>query len=224
MTQIRTDLWETRTDAPFPGLSTHAHMWTPGGRNALFYCPAGDAGFRHARFTRRGRRPLSLSHQTRQVRCWRAYAGRFGSRLHAGRPPNAHDRKSTARSTYRCPPGDIDDRGCRGDPHPGRTPGSTELSRRGRPGPLSVHRGHHLPVAADGRWSSRSGRSRASATRQWMAESRAPVGRPATGWVGHLQRLRGARGHHPFDEGTWPAASTGRGKAVDTGGPADLFE
>ena len=45
MTQIRSDLWQTRTDTPFPGLTTHAYLWTPGGHNALFYCPAGDADF-----------------------------------------------------------------------------------------------------------------------------------------------------------------------------------
>jgi hypothetical protein len=52
MRQIRPDLWETRADAPFPGLTTHAYLWTPSGAgpggpagpagNVLFYNTAGD--------------------------------------------------------------------------------------------------------------------------------------------------------------------------------------
>ena len=30
MRQIRSDLWETRVDSPFPGLTTHAYLWTGG--------------------------------------------------------------------------------------------------------------------------------------------------------------------------------------------------
>jgi hydroxyacylglutathione hydrolase len=29
MRQVRADLWETNTDSPFPGLTTHAYLWTP---------------------------------------------------------------------------------------------------------------------------------------------------------------------------------------------------
>lgn len=35
--QIRSDLWETRTDSPFPGLTTHAYLWTRPAGNVLFY-------------------------------------------------------------------------------------------------------------------------------------------------------------------------------------------
>lgn len=28
MQQVLTDLWQTRTDSPFPGLTTHAFLWT----------------------------------------------------------------------------------------------------------------------------------------------------------------------------------------------------
>jgi hypothetical protein len=46
MRQIRADLWETRTDSPFPGLTTHAYLWTaPSAGNAMFYSVAGDADF-----------------------------------------------------------------------------------------------------------------------------------------------------------------------------------
>ena len=38
MHQIREDLWETRADSPFPGLTTHAYLWTGGpAGNVLFY-------------------------------------------------------------------------------------------------------------------------------------------------------------------------------------------
>jgi hydroxyacylglutathione hydrolase len=43
MQRVLTDLWQTRTDSPFPGLTTHAFLWT--GRNALFYSTATDADF-----------------------------------------------------------------------------------------------------------------------------------------------------------------------------------
>lgn len=43
MKHVLSDLWETRTDSPFPGLTTHAYLWTPG--NVLFYSPATDAEF-----------------------------------------------------------------------------------------------------------------------------------------------------------------------------------
>src|SRR6478609_2263134 len=43
MEKVLTDLWQTRTDSPFPGLTTHAFLWT--GPNALFYSTATDADF-----------------------------------------------------------------------------------------------------------------------------------------------------------------------------------
>ena len=43
MQKVLTDLWQTRTDSPFPGLTTHAFLWT--GPNALFYSTATDADF-----------------------------------------------------------------------------------------------------------------------------------------------------------------------------------
>ncbi|TDZ45071.1 hypothetical protein CCUG63695_00080 [Mycobacteroides franklinii] len=43
--QIRSDLWETRTDRPPPGLTTHACLWTRPAGNVLFYSPATEADF-----------------------------------------------------------------------------------------------------------------------------------------------------------------------------------
>ena len=43
MTQIRSDLFQTRTDSLLPGLTTHAYLWRGSGANVLFYSPASDA-------------------------------------------------------------------------------------------------------------------------------------------------------------------------------------
>jgi hypothetical protein len=46
MRPIRADLWETRVDNPYPGLTTHAYLWTGGaGGNVLFYGTQTDADF-----------------------------------------------------------------------------------------------------------------------------------------------------------------------------------
>jgi hydroxyacylglutathione hydrolase len=45
MTQIREDLWQTRTESPLPGLTTHAYLWHGPSGNILFYSPASDADF-----------------------------------------------------------------------------------------------------------------------------------------------------------------------------------
>lgn len=45
LTRIRDDLWQTRTDTPFPGLTTHAYLWRGPRGNVLFYSPATEADF-----------------------------------------------------------------------------------------------------------------------------------------------------------------------------------
>lgn len=37
MRRIRPDLWETSTESPFPGLTTHAYLLERAGGNVLFY-------------------------------------------------------------------------------------------------------------------------------------------------------------------------------------------
>lgn len=37
MKQILSDLWETAVESPFPGLTTHAYLWTRDDGNVLFY-------------------------------------------------------------------------------------------------------------------------------------------------------------------------------------------
>lgn len=150
MTQIRTDLWETRTDTPFPGLTTHAYLWTPGGPNALFYCPAGDADFA-ALDSLGGVDDQYLSHQDEAGPMLARIAERFGSRLHAP----AAERETIQRHTPIDVPlstRHIDDRGVEVIPTPGHSPGSTSYLVEGAQGRY-LFTGDTMFVAADGRWS-----------------------------------------------------------------------
>jgi hydroxyacylglutathione hydrolase len=80
MRQVLADLWETRTDSPFPGLTTHAYLWTR--RNALFYAPATDAEFTKLHELG-GVADHYLSHRDEAGPMLAHIADRFGSRLHA---------------------------------------------------------------------------------------------------------------------------------------------
>jgi glyoxylase-like metal-dependent hydrolase (beta-lactamase superfamily II) len=83
MRQIRDDLWETTTDSPLPGLTTHAYLWTPpGGRNVLFYSVATDADFDRLEELG-GVAHQYLSHQDEAGPMLARIADRFGARLHA---------------------------------------------------------------------------------------------------------------------------------------------
>ena len=44
MRRVFADLWETSSDNPFPGLTTHAYLWRSA-RNVLFYSVASDSEF-----------------------------------------------------------------------------------------------------------------------------------------------------------------------------------
>ena len=80
MEQVLSDLWQTRTDSPFPGLTTHAFLWTA--RNALFYSTATDADFAELEALG-GISDQYLSHRDEAGPMLAAIAGRFGSALHA---------------------------------------------------------------------------------------------------------------------------------------------
>src|SRR5690349_11523455 len=82
MTQIREDLWQTRTDSPFPGLTTHAYLWQRSGGNILFYSLASDADF-DAIDDLGGISAQYLSHLDEAGPMLARIAERFGSRLHA---------------------------------------------------------------------------------------------------------------------------------------------
>lgn len=80
MQQVLTDLWQTRTDSPFPGLTTHAFLWTA--RNALFYSTASDADF-PALDELGGVADQYLSHRDEAGPMLAKIADRFDSSLHA---------------------------------------------------------------------------------------------------------------------------------------------
>jgi hydroxyacylglutathione hydrolase len=80
MRQVLADLWETGTDSPSPGLTTHAYLWT--GCNALFYSTATDSDF-EAIAELGGVSDQYLSHRDEAGPMLKRIAERFGSRLHA---------------------------------------------------------------------------------------------------------------------------------------------
>ena len=82
LTQIRDDLFQTRMDSPFPGLTTHAYLWRRPAGNVLFYCPATDAEF-DAIDALGGVSAQYLSHQDEAGPNLGRIADRFGRRLHA---------------------------------------------------------------------------------------------------------------------------------------------
>jgi hydroxyacylglutathione hydrolase len=80
MRQVLADLWETDTDSPFPGPTTHAYLWTA--RHCLFYSVAGDADF-DAIAELGGVADQYLSHRDEAGPMLKRIAHRFGSRLRA---------------------------------------------------------------------------------------------------------------------------------------------
>lgn len=83
LTRLQPDLFQTRTDSPFPGLTTHAFLWTGGADgNVLFYSTASDADF-DAIAELGGVADQYLSHLDEAGPMLARIARRFGSRLHA---------------------------------------------------------------------------------------------------------------------------------------------
>ncbi|MEN3224831.1 MBL fold metallo-hydrolase [Mycolicibacterium porcinum] len=198
ITQIRSDLWETRTDTPFPGLATHSYLWTSGGRNALFYCPATDADF-DAVDSLGGVDDQYLSHQDEAGPMLARIADRFGSRLHA---PEAERETIGRHSPIDVPLSSrhVDDRGVEVIPTPGHTPGSTSYLIQGAQGRY-LFTGDTMFVAADGRWSTFviPGVGDAAA----MADSLHVLASLQPDVV--ISSAYGARAVTVLDEGAWPA-------------------
>jgi len=82
VTQIRDDLYQTRTDSPTPGLTTHAYLWRRPTGNVLFYSPATTADFDEIDELG-GVAAQYLSHLDEAGPNLACIADRFGSRLHA---------------------------------------------------------------------------------------------------------------------------------------------
>ncbi|NMD54131.1 MULTISPECIES: MBL fold metallo-hydrolase [Tsukamurella] len=151
LTTIRPDLVETPMFSPFPGLTTHAYLWTPAnGGNILFYSPGDDAEF-DALADRGGVTHQYLSHQDEAGPMLRAVAERFGAVLHA-------PARDLAGITEHATPGvlladrTVDANGVEVIPTPGHTPGSTSFLVIGVDGARYLFTGDTLFRAADGRW------------------------------------------------------------------------
>ncbi|MBU8813260.1 MBL fold metallo-hydrolase [Mycolicibacterium goodii] len=150
MTQIRSDLWQTRTDTPFPGLTTHAYLWKTNGRNVLFYCPATDADF--PTIDRLGGvDDQYLSHQDEAGPMLARIAEHYGARLHA---PAAELANIAKHSPVQVPLDHRhrDDNGVEVIPTPGHSPGSTSYLVDGADGRY-LFTGDTVFVDHAGRWS-----------------------------------------------------------------------
>jgi hydroxyacylglutathione hydrolase len=121
MQQVLSDLWQTRTDSPFPGLTTHAFLWT--GRNALFYSTATDADFAGLEELG-GISHQYLSHRDEAGPMLAKIADHFDSSLHA---PVAELLEIGQHAHVDVPIGSrhVDVNGIEVIPTPGHSPGST---------------------------------------------------------------------------------------------------
>lgn len=147
MRQVLKDLWETRTDSPFPGLTTHAYLWTP--RNVLFYSTATDADF-DALDDLGGVADQYLSHRDEAGPMLARIAERFGARLHA---PVAELVEIGAHAHVDVPVGGryVDANGVEVIPSPGHTPGSTSYEVEGAEGTY-LFTGDTLYRSGSGEW------------------------------------------------------------------------
>ena len=121
MEKVLSDLWQTRTDSPFPGLTTHAFLWT--GRNALFYSTATDADFSELEDLG-GISDQYLSHRDEAGPMLTKIADHFDSTLHA---PAAELLEIGQHAHVDVPLGSrhVDVNGVEIIPTPGHSPGST---------------------------------------------------------------------------------------------------
>jgi glyoxylase-like metal-dependent hydrolase (beta-lactamase superfamily II) len=150
MRQIRPDLWQTRTDAPFPGLTTHAYLWTHPKRNVLFYSPATDVDFDTIEKLG-GVDDQYLSHKHEAGPMLARIADRFGSRLHA---PAAELARIGRHARIDVPLADrhVDSNGVEVIPTPGHTPGSMCYQIAGVEGDTYLFTGDTTYIGDDGTW------------------------------------------------------------------------
>ena len=150
LTKIREDLYQTRMDSPFPGLTTHAYLWRRPAGNVLFYSPVGDADF-DAIDELGGVSAQYLSHLDEAGPNLARIAERFGRQLHA---PAAeleviakHGRVDVPLEAVR----HVDTNDVEVLPTPGHSPGSTcyLVTGAGR----YLFTGDTIFPAGDGTWS-----------------------------------------------------------------------
>jgi hydroxyacylglutathione hydrolase len=151
MRQIRPDLWETPSESPFEGLTTHAYLWTPpAGGNVLFYSTVTDA--EHDEIARLGGvEHHYLSHRDEAGPMLAAVGERFGAVLHVA----AVEADDAAR--FRQPGATFSERhvdasGIEVIPTPGHTPGSACYVVPGEGGARYLFTGDTIFVGDDGHW------------------------------------------------------------------------
>jgi hydroxyacylglutathione hydrolase len=147
MEKVLTDLWQTRTDSPFPGLTTHAFLWT--GPNALFYSTATDADFDELDELG-GISDQYLSHRDEAGPMLAKIADHFDSSLHA---PAAELLEIGQHVHVDVPLGSrhIDGNGIEVIPTPGHSPGSTCYVADGAEGSY-LFTGDTLVLGDSGEW------------------------------------------------------------------------
>jgi hydroxyacylglutathione hydrolase len=151
MRPIRSDLWEMRVDSPFPGLTTHAYLWTGGpDGNVMFYGTQTDADFDDLAALG-GVAHHYLSHRDEAGPMLKRVKERFGARLHA---PVAELVDIGKHAHIDVPLGSrhVDGNGIEVIPTPGHTPGSTCYLVPGVNGQTYLFTGDTLVVGDDGTW------------------------------------------------------------------------
>ncbi len=147
MQKVLSDLWQTRTDSPFPGLTTHAFLWTR--RNALFYSIASDADFADLDDLG-GVADQYLSHRDEAGPMLAKIADEFDSALHA---PVAELLEIGQHAHVDVPLGSrhVDVNGIEVIPTPGHSPGSTCYLVNGAEGKY-LFTGDTLILGESGEW------------------------------------------------------------------------
>ncbi len=172
MTRIRDDLYETRTESPFPGLTLHAYLWRGPEGNVLFYSPVSDADF-DAISELGGVSAQYLSHLDEAGPNLARIAERFGSRLHAPKAEldavSKHARVDEPVDAAR----HVEATGVEVLPTPGHSPGSTCYLVNGVGGKY-LFTGDSIFPRGDGTWATFivPGRGDAEAMRSSIATLR----------------------------------------------------
>lgn len=149
MRKVLDDLWETRTDSPFPGLTTHAYLWTEA-RNVLFYSVATDVDFDELEALG-GISDQYLSHRDEAGPMLGQIARRFGTRLHAS-AAELLDIGKHAHVDVPLGSRHVDANGVEVIPTPGHTPGSTCYLVTGAGGRRYLFTGDTIFRGASGDW------------------------------------------------------------------------
>jgi len=152
MTQIRDDLWQTRTESPFAAVTTHAYVWRGPRGNILFYSPVSDADFAVIEELG-GVRAQYLSHLDEAGPMLKRVADQFGARLHAPAVEldaiTKHARVDVPVESRRY----TDENGVEILPTPGHSDGSTCYLVSGVGGEKYLFTGDTMFPTADGTWS-----------------------------------------------------------------------